>query len=223
MAANVAKYTAAEAKACHIAILEQIVRLRTERLGDQAGQQVVRFGRYLDTKTNWLTAPASTKYHLCVDAGLLIHSVTVAERAFEIAALLCPELPIDSVLFCGLFHDVGKVWSYTRADGGCSPRYEDNILKSGQRSEAEPYRYSKGGHEIALTIRDLILPLKFVDLSDAEMQALMYADGPFVNINDSLRHNEHPLSLVIHISDYWQSHVIEGGIQASWLSGVLRP
>jgi hypothetical protein len=38
----------------------------------------------LHTETTWLTSPASTKYHLNIEGGLLQHSVGVAETLLRI-------------------------------------------------------------------------------------------------------------------------------------------
>lgn len=221
--ANFARYTREEAQSRFLSMMDICVTKRAARLGLDAGQQVVKFCQFLQTKTTWYSSPASTKYHLCVPGGLLIHSVRVAERARDLALLLAPELPDDSVIFCGMFHDIGKIWSHTLPDGSLASRYELNVLKSGQQSEAEPFKYVHGGHEIALTIRDMLLPFKFVDLSDAELQALMYADGMYVDVNKGFAHHEHPLSLITHWADYWVSHVEEGGVKSDWLSGMIRP
>ena len=35
--------------------------------------------RFIETETEYLTAPASTKFHFCKEGGLLEHSVNVAD------------------------------------------------------------------------------------------------------------------------------------------------
>lgn len=206
-------------------IVDRIVSIRSQRLGEHAGKQVRNMWTYLCEKSNFLEAPASAKYHRCNKGGLMAHSIDVAVYAEQLARLLMPQLPMDSVLFCSFFHDVGKVWSSTSEDGKFVPRYAPNILKSsGQQSEAQPYHHVKGGDEICLTIKDLLVAMKFVDMSDAEMQALLLSDGQYVPVNASLGHNEHPLGLIVHWSDYWVSHVVEGNVKAEWLRGILfRP
>ena len=39
---------------------------------------------YVEQETAYLTAPASTRYHLCRERGLLEHSVNVAEHLLRI-------------------------------------------------------------------------------------------------------------------------------------------
>jgi 23S rRNA maturation-related 3'-5' exoribonuclease YhaM len=37
----------------------------------------------MENETSWMTAPASTKHHLCREGGLLEHSVNVAETMLK--------------------------------------------------------------------------------------------------------------------------------------------
>ena len=45
---------------------------------------------YIEQETAYLTAPASTRYHLCRERGLLEHSVNVTEHLLRIKAVLAP-------------------------------------------------------------------------------------------------------------------------------------
>jgi 23S rRNA maturation-related 3'-5' exoribonuclease YhaM len=72
-------------------------------------EAVNRFINILHTETTWLTSPASTKYHLNKEGGLLEHSVGVAETLLQLRAALAPEISEESCVIVGLFHDIGKV------------------------------------------------------------------------------------------------------------------
>ncbi len=50
-----------------------------------------RLMHYLETETAWLTAPASTRFHLCREEGLLEHSVNVAETMLKLKDTLAPD------------------------------------------------------------------------------------------------------------------------------------
>jgi hypothetical protein len=45
-----------------------------EKLSDRK-EQVTNFKSFLEKETCWLTSPASTRFHLNIEHGLLIHSV----------------------------------------------------------------------------------------------------------------------------------------------------
>jgi len=68
-----------------------------------------KFIEILHTQTTWLTSPASTKYHLNKEGGLLEHSIGVAETLLQLRAALAPEISEESCVIVGLFHDIGKV------------------------------------------------------------------------------------------------------------------
>ena len=61
---------------------------------------------FIEKETTYLTAPASTKYHLCRERGLLEHSVNVAEILLQLKVVLMPELSDESCVIVGLLHDL---------------------------------------------------------------------------------------------------------------------
>ena len=69
-------------------------------------------------ESDYFIAPASTRYHNSFPGGLSLHSLNLV-LAFRTAnkQLLKP-LPLDSVVICGLLHDLCKVNAYLRA-GKC--------------------------------------------------------------------------------------------------------
>ena len=71
---------------------------------------------YLDDgKNRFFNAPASTRFHLNEEGGLLQHSLNVCHAALELREVtikmrpdLEPELPRDSVIIASLLHDICK-------------------------------------------------------------------------------------------------------------------
>ena len=64
---------------------------------------------YMENETAWLTAPASTKYHLCKAGGLLEHSLNVAETILKLKDAIAPTITNESCVIVALLHDLGKV------------------------------------------------------------------------------------------------------------------
>lgn len=68
---------------------------------------------WLDS-TDFYSAPASTRFHLAREGGLVIHSIHVQQRL----ALLCKDeygsgqIDTESIAICGLLHDVCKANVY---------------------------------------------------------------------------------------------------------------
>lgn len=53
-------------------------------------------------------APASTKFHLCSEGGLIIHLVSVTALALKLRPVLYPEATEETVILVSLFHDCFK-------------------------------------------------------------------------------------------------------------------
>ena len=92
-------------------------------------------------ENGYFTAPCSTQHHLCKEGGLAEHSLNVVE--FMEKMYMYPfnqvKIPFDSLIICGLLHDIGKCGQYGKS------YYVENYLtkrdKEGNpiRSEAKPY------------------------------------------------------------------------------------
>ncbi|MDD4835170.1 MAG: HD domain-containing protein, partial [Lutispora sp.] len=88
------------------------VKLRYEDLKTRVVNRKANFENlinFMEKETTWLTAPASTKYHLSKEGGLLEHSVNVAETMLKIKAAIAPEISDESCVIVALLHDLGKV------------------------------------------------------------------------------------------------------------------
>lgn len=84
--------------------------------------------KYLDSKTDFFTAPSSTKFHLNTPGGLCLHSMNVFEAAMNINKnLLLPKqqagesifaepLSEESIAIAALFHDLCKCGLYHQAE-----------------------------------------------------------------------------------------------------------
>ena len=60
-------------------------------------------------KTDFYTAPASTKFHNCFEGGLLQHSLNVYEA---LKRLVKEEWPEDTIRIVALLHDICKINYY---------------------------------------------------------------------------------------------------------------
>lgn len=75
------------------------------------------FLEFLST-TDYFIAPASTKYHLCEEGGLLRHSYNVFWFFFQKNIINKMNLPVDSIIVTGLLHDLCKVGLYIKEPQG---------------------------------------------------------------------------------------------------------
>ncbi|MCE5299859.1 MAG: phosphohydrolase [Spirochaetia bacterium] len=163
---------------------------------------VANLAAYLE-KHGLFKAPASTKYHLCFEGGLIIHQVGVTKLACKLRELLLPDTSEESVILCALYHDAHKV-----TDGYGHSTYDKNNTTT---SEKQPYFWNtrqlnySGGHKSALLIS------KFVDLTQDEVQAIAYHDGPYVPSWEDIKGDPYPLTLLVHYADMWSTWVVEKG------------
>ena len=162
---------------------------------------------FLETKTAWLTAPASTRFHLCCENGLLEHSVNVAETLIRIKNTLYPLIDDESCVIVGLLHDLGKAGT----PGGA--QYLKNEPTERQKQygygATYPYSFNKDLTYLSVPIRSLYLALPYINLSEEEVQAIVYHDGQYVEDNRSVAKNERPLTLLLQYADNWCGFVIE--------------
>ena len=183
---------------------------RYESLKSLVIERKVQFDKVIDfieNETSWLNSPASTKYHLCTEGGLLEHSVNVAETILKIRAAIAPEISVESCVIVALLHDLGKVGMPG------NPQYlvnepSEKQLKYGYKPDA-PYRFNKELTYLSVPVRSLYLASKHIDLSEDEVQAIIYHDGQYVDDNRSVATHEEPLTFLLQYADSWSGFVLE--------------
>jgi hypothetical protein len=168
-----------------------------------------KFIGFLEGETSWLTSPASTRYHMNVEGGLLMHSVGVTETALKLRYLLAPDLGEESVVITALFHDVGKV-------GGAGKAYylpNDNLWEV--RNRRRVYKVNPEVIAMNSAVRGLCLVSRFIPLSEEEAQAIVAHDGLYpVNggvVNLDYHQGECRLLMLLQFADKWTAAVEEEG------------
>jgi len=161
------------------------------------------FIEMLETETTWLTAPASTRFHLSEEKGLLQHSVSVAENILELRDLLAPEIPDESCIIVGLFHDVGKIGMPGK------PYYLPNPDQEQVKNRGIRYIVNSDLVHIDLATRSLYLVARYINLNEDEIQAIRYHDGQYIAENRSVAHRETKLTRLLQYADNWTGCVLE--------------
>ena len=162
---------------------------------------------FIENKTEWMSAPASTRFHLSKKHGLLEHSCNVAETMLKLKQALTPDLPDESCVIVSLLHDLGKVGMPGE------PQYLINEPTDRQRKAGypawAPYRFNNDLTYLSVPVRSLYLALPYLPLSDEEAQAIAYHDGQYVEDNRSVARHEVPLTLLLQYADNWCCFVSE--------------
>ena len=179
-----------------------------EKLLDRK-EQVVKFKSFLENETCWLTSPASTRFHLNIEKGLLIHSVGVAYNALRIKNLLAPDISGESIVITALFHDLGKIGLPGK------PYYLPNDNKWEIEKRGINYKINPEIVTMNIAVRSLYLVSKHIPLTEMEAQAIVAHDGIYpvrggVN-NLDYHHNECRLQMIVHFADKWTAAVEEEG------------
>ncbi len=163
--------------------------------------------KFIETETAYLKAPASTKFHLCKEGGLLEHSVNVAENLLKIKNVLAPEISDESCVIVGLLHDLGK------AGMPGEPQYLKNEPSQKQKaygySASTPYRFNKDLLYLSVPVRSLYLVSSRFPLTEEEVQAIVYHDGQYVEDNRSVAAKEKKLTLLLQYADNWSGFIVE--------------
>jgi len=158
---------------------------------------------FVENETVYLTSPASTKYHLNREHGLLEHSVNVAETMLKIKSAIAPDITDESCVIVALLHDLGK------AGMPGEPQYLANEPSKAGLPAAAPYRFNSGLTYLSVPIRSLYLVGARFPLTAEEAQAIVYHDGQYVEDNRSVATHEAPLTLLLQYADSWSSFVVE--------------
>ena len=179
------------------------IKSRVERRADEFAELM----EFVENETEWLTAPASTRFHLCKEHGLLEHSVNVAETLIQLKNTLYPVIEDESCAIVALLHDLGKVGMPGQ------PLYLKNKPTENQRragyGPSYPYSYNNGLTYLSVPLRSLYLALPYIGLSEEETQAIAYHDGQYVDDNRSAAKNECPLTLLLQYADNWCGFIVE--------------
>lgn len=157
----------------------------------------------------FFNAPASSKYHLCCEFGLVHHTRHVMELAEKIGVCLLGGAGYneiqDSVIIAAALHDLGKMGQFEK------PNYVPNVLKSGEVSKSAPFTTNPDLLYVDHEIRSIAIASMFIDLTEEEQHAILYHNGLYGNLKYAIQGKETPLYMIIHWADMWATKVLEGG------------
>lgn len=152
-------------------------------------------------------APCSGGNHLACEFGLVHHTRNVMELAEKIGVALLGGEEYnkihESVTIAAALHDLGKMGQFDK------PEYIDNVLASGKKSDAKPYKKNPKLLNVPHEIRSVAIASMFIDLTEEEQHAILYHNGLYGPLKYEISGNETPLYMIIHWADLWASRVTE--------------
>lgn len=165
-------------------------------------ESIDKYFKVLEDNTDWLSSPASTKYHNSFEGGLLDHTCNVAETALRIRKILCPEVSVESTLLCALVHDHGKIGQYVVKEPTEKQKkygYPGSIAWNTEITQFPDH-----------AMRSLYMAMSMgVTFTEEEAQAILYHNQPYDG--NSLAWKDVKLTWLIQVSDYYSAHFIEKG------------
>lgn len=181
---------------------ENLKEIFLDNCSEERKEEFKKLIEFAETKTDYLTAPASTKFHLNRENGLLEHSVNVAENLIKLRNLLDKSIPLDSCVLVGLFHDFGKTGINNKpyyVPGVPTPKQKKFGYPASDKYSINPDLKGKWEHcEISII---LLRPL--IKMYEDELEAVRYHDGQYIELNKSYAHHECKLALLLHWADLW--------------------
>lgn len=156
---------------------------------------------WLEKETDFFEAPASSKYHLSKEKGLLEHSLNVYDA-------LEKELGTSSngAKITALLHDICKA-NYYKVDYRNQKNNEGNWIKV-------PYYKIDDDFPMGHGEKSVILALRYIKLTDEEIAAIRWhmglseAKDNYTYVNKAF--SKYPLALYLHIADLIATYIKEG-------------
>ncbi|MEE1392760.1 MAG: HD domain-containing protein [Negativibacillus sp.] len=182
---------------------QKFEELFCQNINREGAQQLLEWLK----KTDFFTAPASTKYHCACEHGLVMHSIsvfqTMVEQYYEDGDSM------ESFAICGLLHDVCKAQFYK-----VSSR---NVKNAEGRWEAQPFYTIEDQFPYGHGEKSVFLIERFLRLKPSEAVAIRWHMGSFDeaarggSFAISQAYDRYPLAVKLHLADLQSTYLREKG------------
>ena len=183
-----------------------------ERFIQLYNQHITRAGHeellaWLSTRTDFFTAPASTRFHGAFREGLVIHSLNVFDLLYKRNLQEKSETE-ESVAIVSLLHDVCKAEFYKETTRNVKDDQTGRWEKVPYYSIEDRFPYGHGEKSVYLIER-------FLRLSPAEAIAIRWHMGGF---DDNAKvggysvanaYGKYPLAVKLHLCDLEATYLLE--------------
>ena len=168
---------------------------------------------WLENETDFFKAPASTRYHGSYEGGLLEHSLNVYDQLlWEMKNLVgqgWEEIySLETIAIVALFHDLCKIDRYVLVE-----KWRKD--SDGKWESYDAYDYNREKAEMGHGAQSVFYLQKFIQLSEAEAQAIYWHMGAYdISPYSTLAHCSetfkwNPLAFLTHRADMAATYVIE--------------
>lgn len=163
---------------------------------------------YLETKTDFYSAPASTRYHNNCTGGLLAHTLNVYENFKNLLALRKIEMAEESVIIVALLHDICKCNYYVleQRNKKINGKWEQVSVWANTKTVSPPLPHS---------YRSIRMLQQFFRLTPQEEICIYYHMGPYGGEDYEYRNllqkvnTDYPESLLFYTADLFSTYLDE--------------
>ena len=158
-------------------------------------------------KSDFYTAPASSRFHGAYSGGLLKHSLNVYDELKRLLSIY-PDISVseETIIIVSLFHDLCKANFYTvekrnrKNEAGVWESYDAYSIKE---------RFCFGGHGS----KSVYLVQHFIDLTPEEAVAInchmgSWEEGAAKYAGSAFEH--FPIAWLVHVADESATYILEG-------------
>lgn len=160
-------------------------------------------------KTDFFTAPASSKYHCACECGLVMHSVSVFKTLME-KHFDEEKDNAESFAIAALLHDLCKSQFYKVSTRNVKNEQTGQWEKQPFYAIEDSFPYGHGEKSVFLIER-------FMRLKIEEAMAIRWHMGGFEDNNGhtiSLAYDRYPLAVKLHLADLESTYLREKGTSA---------
>lgn len=153
-------------------------------------------------KTDFYTAPASTKFHCAYEGGLLEHSINVYKALKELTK---GEWSEDTIRIVALLHDICKINQYK----------VEMRNKKNEHGEwvKEPYYTTDDIMPLGHGEKSVMLISEFIKLTKEELYAIRWHMGGYEPKENygyvAKAYEKYPLAVYTHMADLMSTYILE--------------
>ena len=182
---------------------EEFIQIYKENIKREGSAELLEWLQ----KTDFFTAPASTKFHGACEQGLVMHSIsvfkTLVEKHFD------PETDnMESFAICALLHDLCKAEFYKVSTRNVKNDETGKWEKVPYYSVEDKFPFGHGEKSVFLIER-------FIRLKPAEAVAIRWHMGGFDeaarggSFAISVAYEKYPLAIKLHLADLESTYLRE--------------
>lgn len=180
-------------------------------------------------KSDFYTAPASTRFHSAVEGGLLNHSLNVYEclinkKKSGIWSDKLSNISDDTIIVVSLLHDICKTYFYSQEMKNQKTYDEEKVKSANPRTvkhdnngdfiwETVPVYVVDDKYPLGHGNKSVVFIMQYIKLSMTEIMAITHHMGSYCDSSQwntlGQAYEKYPLTLALHEADLEATYLLE--------------